>query len=431
MRDERQIDRDGGAGGPYEGASQKEAQLTKSAGGPLSREEGAYTTCKRRLFNSKRAIKLNSLLFPLGVEGSSLPSPPLSFRLQPSGSERPMRVYCVLAVLFPCALAASPSCLDRSGQAIDWWFIYKLPSGSDYAYVDPASLVPAGPLRATGLSLGTASGPLGATLTQLIAGRTTLARVYWNDDLPPGAVALKANVSTGHSKGVIGGDAGGGFLLQHSWPEFPDPSATAFSLGDASTTYGQHFLCISLGSAALEAAALGVQHADAQVYGSSVPAGLKTAMPEVTALVAGWRRGGVYSATLKSQNGASFVQYAKSGKTGLDIWGQVVQPALRMDAWVETWRRSPQQATYCRSAGTGPGCPSCPDSTSTCLACNGSRAYDSMNAEVMQMVTQSGEPVLWKYTRCVRGRMSVRHMLRCSSQLEALDAFAGLTHSPR
>ena len=55
--------------------------------------------------------------------------------------------------------------------------------------------------------------------------------------------------TSGHTKGVLAGNSGGGFWLTHSMPLFPVLTGAHFTW-TPSTTYGQMFLCVSLKTAA-------------------------------------------------------------------------------------------------------------------------------------------------------------------------------------
>lgn len=291
--------------------------------------------------------------------------------------------------LLPFALlaptASSLSCLSESGAPVPWFAIFKLHGGLDYAYVDAAFKGAPGPLVLTGRSLDCGkSCALGATLSSLI-NNADAARVTWNDELPVAAAGAGAalNVSSatsGHSKGVLAADASGGFWLTHSMPKFPllvGVDAFSWAAGGASTTYGQTFLCVSVAPAEVENVAAGVQYIDPHIYGSVVPAGLQGAYPALTALVAGARTAGATSKTVSSTAGNVFTYFAKSGSWGKDIWEDLVQDALSLDMWVETWLRAPVMPTYCRPT----------------------YAHDSVNVETMRFVTAAGTDVPFKYTQ--------------------------------
>jgi deoxyribonuclease-2 len=295
-----------------------------------------------------------------------------------------MLAALLLAALSTASAAASsaPVCLDPAGRAVDFWFAYKLNSGTTYVYVDNATQLARGaPLTLSGGLLDDPGSPLARTLAQLIAGRASLARVMWNDELPAALSdalpnATSSSGTSGHTKGVMGASADGGFLLSHSWPKFPDLTGPAVSWG-GSTIYAQTFLCLSLESDQFEEAAAGMQFADPYVYDSAVPSGLSRALPATAALVAGQRQGGTRVKELATRAGARFLQVSKAGATGLDIYEDVLQPYLRQDMYVETWRRSPMMDSYCR--------PQYP--------------YDSLNVQGLTFLDESGEPFALKYTQ--------------------------------
>lgn len=290
-----------------------------------------------------------------------------------------MSPLLLLSAGLSLSLAATPLCLSPSGRAVDWWFAYKLNSGTSYVYIDNATrLTPGAPLQLSGESLDTPTSPLARTLTQLITGRSTLARVQWNDELPvPAAAAPLGSGTSGHTKGVLGASAAGGFLLTHTLPKFPDLTTGAFTWGGASTLYGQNFLCLALDADNLELAAAGLQYNDPHVYDSALPSGLVAALPATAALVAGQRKAGTRAQRLATAGGAAFLQVCKSGSTGLDLYEDVLQPELMQDLWVETWRRSPAMDSYCQPT----------------------YAWDSLNVQALTFLDEAGAPLPLKYTQ--------------------------------
>jgi len=208
--------------------------------------------------------------------------------------------------------------------------------------------------------------------------------VQWNDELPAAAAlgntsatpALSSGTS-GHTKGVIGGGAGGGFFLTHTLPKFPDLTQGTFSWGSASTLYAQNFLCLSLDLKNLEAASAGMQFNDPHVYDSAIPSGLVNGLPATAALVAGQRSAGTRVATLATRGGDKFLQVSKSGSTGIDLYEDVLQVELQQDMLVETWRRSPMMDTYCQPT----------------------YAWDSINVNGLTFQTEGGASQPLKYTQ--------------------------------
>jgi deoxyribonuclease-2 len=274
--------------------------------------------------------------------------------------------------------SAAISCLNEDGVAVGWWVIMKNHGGLDYAYTD-ATHSSTGPLQLTGRSLdcGT-SCALGATLSQLI-GASDAARVTWNDEPPvplPGNSSV-ASATSGHTKGVIGADADGGFWLTHSMPKFPILANVNSFKWDTSTTYGQSFLCVSLDSANVEVAATGLSFVDPLIYASVIPAGLSALYPKLTSVVAGARSTGSSALTVHSTTLNLFTHYAKSGSWGKDLWEDLIQSDLGVDMYVETWRRAPVMPTYCR-----------PDFP-----------FDTFNVANLQFLDSSGALVGYKYTQ--------------------------------
>ena len=263
---------------------------------------------------------------------------------------------------------------------MDYWFAYKFHGGTDYALITSSKSAPPGPLRLTGLELDAPTSPLSRTLDQLASDRASLARVLWNDELPAAAAAnatTSGSGTSGHTKGVLGSGAGGGFFLTHTLPKFPDLTG-ADAWASASTIYGQNFLCLTLAPAMIDAVALALQYDDIHAFDSAVPSALVPLLPNTVALVAGQRRAGTRATPLATSPGAvPFTQFSKSGSTGLDLYEDVVQPALGADMWVETWRRSPAMDTYCR-----------PD-----------HAFDSMNVQDLVFVGADGSNATWRYTQ--------------------------------
>jgi hypothetical protein len=86
-----------------------------------------------------------------------------------------------------------PVCLGRSGHHVDWWFMYKLPSGLHYAYHDSSGDVVADPTSHPPSSNHSA-GNLGGTIANIFAAKTTsasnLAYVVYNDQPPEGVTPL-------------------------------------------------------------------------------------------------------------------------------------------------------------------------------------------------------------------------------------------------
>ncbi len=85
--------------------------------------------------------------------------------------------------------------------------------------------------------------------------------LFYNDEpISMGSSSFPRKNSTnatepgGHTKGVLAVDKKSGFWLVHSVPKFPTPYAQSYKW-NASETYGQTFLCLSLSQDQVNSAA--------------------------------------------------------------------------------------------------------------------------------------------------------------------------------
>jgi deoxyribonuclease-2 len=269
------------------------------------------------------------------------------------------------------APGAALSCTDSSGAPADFWFGLKSggctnassPLCSYFASYPPALPGALGTLAFTASLAGGAASALGATLSALAAARlanATLAVVHWNDDPPARFLPLPSTPGSfnAHAKGVLAADAAGGVWLTHSWPHFPDSLAfaPAWGIGEASTIYGQSFLCVSLPLPQVERLAAALLRMEPRVYDAAAPPALRGALPALSALAAGARNASYPLPTLTdlaSAGGRRFLHVSKNGAWGGELYSGAVLPALGAGSlWVETWRRSPALASVCGASGS-------------------------------------------------------------------------------
>ena len=282
----------------------------------------------------------------------------------------------VLALLLRVQAALGLGCLNSRGSTVDWFFVSKAPGCTD-ATLPACSLLsyndastPASPrgLYFSGAESALSNSALDATLAQASGARNATARVLWNDDPPCpfnpsascGSPSTSAGLTNAHSKGVLVSDAGGGFWLTHSWPEWPDLRGFAPAAGgvaNASTIYGQSFLCVSLSAAGVEAVATALLRAEPLTYDGFVPVALEQQFPRLVELVGNVR---VVTANptvlaLNSSGGAGFTFFSKNGVWGKELWADLIAPSLALggEMLVETWRRSPQLPSSCNSSDYG------------------------------------------------------------------------------
>jgi len=252
---------------------------------------------------------------------------------------------CVLCIPFTMSrlTTSGVQCQDESGNAVDWWFVYKMPNGFQYAYYDSHST--------GGLSLAsdtldcTTTCALGSTLHQVYSAKSTIAHLQYNDQPVEGSSTSKGP-SGGHVKGVLAADKTSGFWLIHSVPLFPDLGPATFTW-TASTIYGQSFLCVSLTAAGVEDVSSQLQYIDPNIYSSSIPTNLQATYPEMTALYGGTRQTGSSVAKITSAGGTTFTHFAKDNTWGQDLYDDLVEPYFKTAFQWETWRRAPFLPSLC------------------------------------------------------------------------------------
>lgn len=242
------------------------------------------------------------------------------------------------------------SALDEKGNAVDWWFLYKIPklseagasgkvisaTGYEYAYYDPNTAK----FQMTTNLLSKDQGALDLTLDSLFKKPdATTGWVLYNDEMPADANGHD-NGSLGHTKGVIAFDTSTktALWLLHSWPKYADPGA----LGMPTPMYGQTFLCLTMDIATASAiAAQMAQYQQPQVYLPHLPPNLDKNDPLyiLTRPLASTVPGGTNVLNGKTRKGQAFKVIAKNREWGKDFWNDLVGPTLQEDMDVETWIR--------------------------------------------------------------------------------------------
>ncbi|MGA7239142.1 MAG: deoxyribonuclease II family protein [Bryobacteraceae bacterium] len=197
-----------------------------------------------------------------------------------------MKQKRILLLLFTIAIWASPAAwpqskapvpLLRSGQPVDWWFVFKfntatfngcgavqracLFGGSVQTYKSGfgqqfavASSENAQLAKGAGCAGDTTSDPIGATFNQVYTGHYFY--VLWNDQFDGSPVAT-LGAPWGHSKGMMAWDANGnGFVMQVSTPSWPGSGSaghprdgdgnTLGCIADDDVLVSQHFFALKL-----------------------------------------------------------------------------------------------------------------------------------------------------------------------------------------
>lgn len=184
-----------------------------------------------------------------------------------------MKTIASLLFLAVGALAAGPSPLLRTGEPVEWWFVFKLnaamapncgartclfggsvqPYQASQQFLYASSAHP--PLQQGGGCLGDSNAdPVGATFDEVYNGH--LFFVVWNDQFYGDPIATKG-APAGHSKGLLAWDANGaGFVMQVSTPSWPAAGSVSHPRKTDGNTLGcmkdddvlvsQHFFALRL-----------------------------------------------------------------------------------------------------------------------------------------------------------------------------------------
>ncbi len=239
--------------------------------------------------------------------------------------------------------------LDESGNAVDWWFIYKVPklsksgatasaTGYEYVYYDTK----VGKIAQSPHVLTDGKGALDLTLNAVFKNTpATTGWILYNDEMPADAHKPNDN-NLGHSKGVIAFDTATNtaFWLLHSWPQYADPGATLLP----TPMYGQTYLCMSIDlSVAGQLAAEMLTFQEPQSYLPRIPASLSKSDPlyALTQPIDLKAAGTNTVLNVKTRGGLPFKVIAKSRLWNQDFWSDLVGPTLKADMDDETWIRGP------------------------------------------------------------------------------------------
>ncbi len=243
----------------------------------------------------------------------------------------------------------------ENGQPLDWLFGYKVPklgkattgyewaiyTNEDEANPDPrAGAVRMATHHLDDLNFGALVETLAVQLFGIDVGPTT-GYVIWNDEHTE-ASGQHDDGSLGHTKGVIGFDTKSdtAFYLLHSWPKFPDPTATAMPTPD----YGQTFMALALDMDTAGAIADVMRHHhEPQVTYSRLPATLAADHPLRLLVEQPIRHNDPASTCIEcyTLGGMKFLFFGKNREWNNDLWCDLVEPKLGVDLRVETWIRGP------------------------------------------------------------------------------------------
>lgn len=262
--------------------------------------------------------------------------------------------------------AMAASCLNPSGQFVDWFIVYKTPqylkrTGLPIVYMDNTNqnfnLAPD-----TIVDNTTA---FARTLSQIYESATsdTFAYAMYSDAIPPATKdeeleqMMKPHLFgeyiendwpterlrpiVGHSKGVVAFELSGGFFFSHSVPNFPPRAQHGYSYPSSGTRYAQTMLCVSFNVVNMDAITTQLTFNYPDVYDSNLPASLEGLAPKMRQMidkVPDQSTPGFSARTLVSRGGQTFVNFAKSDLWGRSLYSEIVAPHLSSDLRVQTWQ---------------------------------------------------------------------------------------------
>jgi deoxyribonuclease-2 len=194
-------------------------------------------------------------------------------------------IACVQLFVGVLSIAERLGCRDESGNLVDWFYLYKLPSslegdknlqqthsGLSYLYITPSSM---SQWKMSPLLINDSQSMPGLTLSPVYKEKgsgDSLVMMY-NDEPPEG----QTDGSRGHTKGVVFANDISGFWLVHSVPKFPPTASDGnYDYPKTGTIYGQSFLCISFTGDQMGKVGKQLKFNEPHFYSSHVPEYLKT-----------------------------------------------------------------------------------------------------------------------------------------------------------
>ncbi|KAM9851980.1 deoxyribonuclease-2-alpha isoform 1-T2 [Aulostomus maculatus] len=272
-----------------------------------------------------------------------------------------MLLFLMLSLYSPQGGDTSPiSCYNDRGDAVDWFYLYKLPkqhgskspdSGQTYLLLEKGS---GGWTDGNG-TVNDTTGALGWTVGQLYAQakNTELAYILYNDQKPSedrgDGWMGNSGSRGGHTKGVVLVDKTQGFWLVHSTPNFPPVRhAGRYSYPSSGVNNGQNFICITFPLTRFQTIGEQLRINQPTVYDCDVPESLASLVPALAAVCKinhttafpHVKPASNRSVTLTSMGGTDFINFAKGASFDNDLYHSWVAPTLQSDLLVQFWVRS-------------------------------------------------------------------------------------------
>lgn len=274
-----------------------------------------------------------------------------------------MLLFLSLILSVPLEGDTSPiSCYNDKGDAVDWFYMYKLPKehrskspqrGELYLLLEKGS---DGWTNGKG-TVNDTTGALGRTVGQLYSqGKNAdVAYILYNDQRPTVDSGDRwddnSGSSRGHTKGVVLLDKNQGFWLVHSTPRFPaERQAGQYFYPSSGENNGQNFICVTYPLDRFQTIGEQLQINQPNVYDCDVPESLASLVPALAAVCKRKHQSGHIfphiktvsnrSVTLTSKDGTDFISFAKGASFNNDLYHSWVAPSLQSDLLVQFWVRS-------------------------------------------------------------------------------------------
>ncbi|XP_056269894.1 deoxyribonuclease-2-alpha-like [Pseudoliparis swirei] len=253
-----------------------------------------------------------------------------------------MELLFSVAILFQ-GCESDVRCRDGHGTEVDWYIVYKYPSGMDdlsYLYMDEST----NGWKVNKKAINSTSGPLANTLKPLFDfyDRKTEGFGYmlYNDQppqLPNQTKPQSVSQSYGHSKGVVMLDKQTGVWLSHSTPGFPVYQNKDF-WPNSGNMNAQIFMCVTYSYKTFKEIALQLEY----IHGYSYDSNISTTFHEELLCVAQRdcypKQEPWFSVkTLTSMGGQSFSSYAKYTRFGDDLYSGLIVKFLEQNLYVKSW----------------------------------------------------------------------------------------------
>lgn len=230
----------------------------------------------------------------------------------------------------------SISCKNNDGDFTDGWTIIKFPDSIDYIYYEKnGAQYILHNSSAIGISLNdTVYGAMPYTLSQIWG--EGIQYLIYNDENP---IQVNYSFTVGHAKSVWAFSDDGGFVLQHSIPNFPfGPSivSTYIGLPDSSWEYGQYLTCLSVNITQIaEMAEIAILIApdiyDTQIL-SDAPSSIKDLASGMNSTDPICSYKDIYTI---SEN--KIIWFSKSAQWNNELWTECISPHFDTGLITETW----------------------------------------------------------------------------------------------